>query len=60
MLVSTDKNLPYQQNLTARRIPVVVIGHAQWPGLEPHVPLVVAAIDRAVAGGYEVVEIPVG
>jgi hypothetical protein len=55
--VTTDKNLPYQQNLMGRR--VAVIGYAQWPGLEPHVPLVVAAIDRAVAGGYEVVEIPV-
>jgi len=60
VLVTTDKNLPYQQNLTGRRLAVVVIGHAQWPGLEPHVALVAAAIDRAVAGSYEVVEIPVG
>jgi len=60
VLVTTDKNLPCQQNLTGRRLAVVVIGHAQWPGLEPHVALVAAAIDRAVAGSYEVVEIPVG
>lgn len=58
VFVTTDKNLPYQQNLTGRRIAIVVIGYAQWPGLEPHVALVVAAIDRAVAGGYEAVDIP--
>jgi hypothetical protein len=59
VFVTTDKNLPHQQNLTGRRIAIVVIGYAQWPGLEPHVALVVAAIERAIAGGYEVVDIPV-
>jgi hypothetical protein len=36
----------------------VIIGYAQWPCLEPHVSLVVAAINRAIAGSYEVVDIP--
>jgi hypothetical protein len=39
-------------------VAVVVIGHAQWPGLEPHVHLIVAAVDRAIEGGYDEVEIP--
>jgi hypothetical protein len=60
VFVSTDKNLRHQQNLTGRRIAIVVIGYAQWPGLEPHVSLVVAAINRAIAGSYEVVDIPAG
>jgi hypothetical protein len=60
VFVTTDKNLRYQQNLTARQIAIVVIAHAQWPGLEPHVDLVVAAIDAAVRGTYAVVEIPLG
>jgi hypothetical protein len=58
VFVTTDKNLPFQQNLAGRRIAVVVIGYAQWPGLEPHVALVAAAIDRAIGGSYELVEIP--
>ena len=58
VFVTTDKNLRYQQDLEGRRIAVVVIGHAQWPSLEPHVALVVAAIDQAAPGSYEEVEIP--
>jgi hypothetical protein len=60
VFVTTDKNLRYQQNLAGRRIAIVVIAHAQWPGLEPHVELVVAAIDRIIPGSYEEVEIPIG
>ena len=47
MFLTTDKNLKHQQNLQGRRISIVFIAAAQWPGLEPHVALVVAAIDRA-------------
>jgi hypothetical protein len=50
--------LRYQQNLSARRIAIVVVMHAQWPGLEPYVDLVAAAIDSATAGSYIEVEIP--
>ena len=38
----------------------MVIGHAQWPGLEARVALVVAAIDKAIPGSFEELEIPVG
>lgn len=60
VFVTTDKNLGFQQNLTGRQIAIVVIAHAQWPGLEPHVALVVAAVDTATPGSYAVVEIPLG
>ena len=59
VFVTTDKNLRHQQDLSKRRIAVVVIGHAQWPGLEPHAHLVVAAVDRAIQGSYDEVAIPV-
>jgi len=49
-----------EQDLSKRRVAVVVIGHAQWPGLEPRVRLVVDAVDRAGEGGYDEAEIPVG
>ena len=58
VFVTTDKNLRYQQNLSGRKIAVVVIMFAQWPGLEPHVNLVVAAVDKASPGSYCEVEIP--
>ncbi|HET9359088.1 MAG TPA: hypothetical protein VFO58_05025 [Vicinamibacterales bacterium] len=58
--MTTDKNLKHQQDLSKRSIAIIVIGHAQWRGLEAHVHLVVAAIDRAAKGSYDEVEIPVG
>ena len=58
VFVTTDKNLRYQQNLSGRRIAIVVVMNAQWPRLEPHVTLVVTAIERATPGSFSEVEIP--
>lgn len=58
LLLTTDKNLRYQQNLKERTIAIVVIGHSQWPALEPHVQLVVEAVSAAAPGSYFEVEIP--
>ena len=30
VFVTADKNMRYQQNLTGRRIAIIVIGNAQW------------------------------
>jgi hypothetical protein len=59
VFVTTDKNLRHQQNLAERRIAIVVVMHAQWPRLEPHADLVVAAIDRATPRTYAEVDVPV-
>ena len=58
VFVTTDKNLRYQQNLSGRRIAVVVLMNAQWPRLEPYVDRVVTAIDAATPGSYSEVEVP--
>jgi hypothetical protein len=58
LLLTTDKNLRYQQNLRERRIAIVVLGHAQWPTLKPHVQRVVEAVNSAIQGSYAEVEIP--
>jgi hypothetical protein len=36
VLLTTDKNLRYQQNLATRKIAIVVLGHQQGPHLRPH------------------------
>ena len=59
VFLTTDKNLRYQQNLADRTIAVVVIGVQQWPALEPHVALVVAAENAATPGSFTDVDIPV-
>lgn len=58
LLITTDKNLRYQQNFTGRRIAVVVLGRQQWPDLRPHVHLVVDAVDACTEGRYIEVDIP--
>lgn len=37
LLVTTDKNMRYQQNLAGRKIAIVVLGEQQWPKLRPYV-----------------------
>jgi hypothetical protein len=58
VLVTPDKNIRYQQNLTLRRIALVVLGNPQWPVLCQHVERVVIAINAAQPGSYTVVDIP--
>jgi hypothetical protein len=41
LLLTTDKNMRYQQNLTGRKIAFVVIGNQQWPTLRRYVERVV-------------------
>jgi len=52
VLLTTDKNMRYQQNLSGRRIAVVVLGLQQWPSLRPHVQRVAEAIRSATPGSY--------
>jgi hypothetical protein len=58
VLLTTDKNMRYQQNLANRKIAIVVLGKPQWPEVRPHVHLVVAAVNAATPGTYVEVEIP--
>lgn len=45
VLVTTDKNIRYQQNLTQRRISLVVLGNSQWPMVKLVVQEIVGAIN---------------
>jgi hypothetical protein len=58
VLLTTDKNIRYQQNLSQRKIAIVVLGQQQWPKLRPHVRLVVEAVNAAVPGSYTEVDFP--
>ena len=58
ILVTTDKNMRYQQNLTGRKIAFVVIGNQQWPTLRRYVHRVAAVVNAATPGSFTEVEIP--
>jgi hypothetical protein len=59
ILLTTDKNIRYQQNLTERTIAIVVLGHARWPIVRLYVERVAAAVNAATPGSYTEVEIPI-
>jgi hypothetical protein len=52
VLVTTDQNLKYQQNLASRKIAVVVLRTTSWPRIQRSLAVVVAAVDGAAPGSY--------
>ena len=58
LLLTSDKNIRYQQNLSGRKIAIVVLGNQQWPDVRLHMGRVVAVINAATPGSYTEVEIP--
>jgi len=58
VLLTTDKNMRYQQNLEGRRIAVVVLGNGLWPFVKPMLPQVVTAVETAIAGTLVTVDLP--
>ena len=58
LLLTTDTNLRYQQNLSDRRIAIVVLTTTSWPRIQRSVALVVQAVDSVAPGCYLEVSIP--
>ena len=58
LLLSTDKNIRYQQNLQGRRIAIVVLGNSRRPDVHRYIDRVIAAVNAATPGSYTEVEIP--
>jgi len=58
MLLTTDKNLAFQQNLKDCKIAIVVLGNPQWPVARLHVQSIVAAVNAATPGSYVMVNVP--
>jgi hypothetical protein len=58
LLLTTDKNVRYQQNLADRSISIVVLGNSPWWLVRQHLDGIVAAVNAATPGSYAEVEIP--
>jgi len=58
VLLSTDKNIRYQQNPTGRKIALVVLGNQQWPLVKLHLEKITSAIEACIPGSYIEVDIP--
>ena len=58
LLLTSDKNMRWQQNLSGLKIAIVVLGNQQWPDVRRHLDRIVAAVNAATPGSYSEVEIP--
>jgi hypothetical protein len=52
VLVTTDQNLKYQQNLVNRKIAVVVLSTTSWPRIQKSILAIVEAIGTIQENGY--------
>lgn len=58
IIITTDKNVRYQQNLLGRKISIVVLGNSPWWLVREHLDQIVAAVSAATPGSYAEVNIP--
>ena len=58
VMVTSDQNIRYQQNLTGRKLALVVLGSNIWPVVRDHGAAIAAKIDAATPGSYQFIEMP--
>ncbi len=59
LLLTTDRRIRYQQNLSGRKIALVVLtGSTKWTRVRLHPERIVLAVNAAAPGSYTEVEIP--
>ena len=58
LLLTTDKGIRYQQNLTGREIAIVVLGNSKWRVVRLYLDRIAAAVNAATPGSYAEVDIP--
>jgi hypothetical protein len=58
LMITTDKNLAYQQNLSSRKIGILVLGSGQWPRLSPVIDRVIDAVALMRSGDFKEIDIP--
>jgi len=58
VMVTSDQNIVYQQNLTGRKLALVVLGSNIWPIVREHGATIAAKVDAATPGSYAFVEMP--
>jgi GNAT superfamily N-acetyltransferase len=59
VFLTTDRNIRFQQDLTDRKIAIVVLNKGRWRLIRSRLPQIVATVSAATPGSYIEVEIPV-
>lgn len=56
VLLTGDGTLHYEQNLAGRRMAIVALSAIQLPIIRQHLPMIIAAIDSAASGSFQMVD----
>jgi hypothetical protein len=56
VLITGDRTLGYEQNLSKRRLAIVGLSSVEWRLIKNHLPKTIAAIDNATPGSFQTVE----
>ena len=57
VLITTDQNIRYQQNLSGRELAILILLSTSWPRIKLRINDIQLTIDRLVAGDYKEVSI---
>lgn len=55
LLITTDRNLRYEQNLDNRNIAIVVLMTTSWPRIQRQTDRVQAVVDAIQSGTYQAI-----
>jgi hypothetical protein len=58
VLVTSDQNIQYQQNLTGRTLALVALGSNVWPVVRNHGAVIAATVDKVTPGSFDFIEMP--
>ena len=56
LLITTDQQLRYQQNLAGRRLSVLVLRTTSWPRIQEHVSRIIDALAKMSVGEYREID----
>ena len=57
VFVTTDASLAYQQNLSNRKIAIVVLSSTSWPRIQKNITAIIQAVDTATPSSFQRVAI---
>jgi hypothetical protein len=58
LMVTSDQSIRYQQNLTGRKLALIVLGSNIWPLVRKHEASIAAKAEVATPGSYAFIEMP--
>ena len=58
VMVTSDQNIRYQQNLSGRKLALVVLGSNIWPVVRQYGAVIAARVKGATPEGYYFIEMP--